>query len=181
MLTSSFNNQKQIFIAGWIIGAVLLLLYNGFAINDFYKPQASSGMKELAHLKFKWKDFFKNQNSVGNNKPDQSDYDRLFSKFTKKLKSTLIPAVIPEKTQKELVKKIVPKLPDLTGIVKNFDVHGKIRLLAMLDGLILSEQKIINEFKVEKITEKGITLKKGEQSWYIQAPEVVFSLGTRTK
>lgn len=161
--------------------AVLLLLYNGFAINIFYKPQASSGMEDLAHLQFNCEDFLKKQNFAEKNKPDRIDYDRLFSKFTKKSKITLKAAAIREETKKEVIKKVEPKLPDLTGIVKSFNVYGKIRLLAMLDGLVLSEQEIINEFKVEKITEKGITLKKGEDSWYIQAPEVVFSLGTRTK
>ena len=159
----------------------MLLLYNGFAINSFYKPQSSTGMNNLEHLKFKWKDFLKNQNSAKNNKTDPIDYDRLFSKFTKKSNSTLEPAAIQEETQKSPVKKVEPKLPVLTGIVKSFDVYGKIRLLAMLDGLVLSEQETINEFKVEKITEKGITLKKGKQSWYIQVPEVAFSLGTWTK
>ncbi|WDN90579.1 hypothetical protein BuS5_03550 [Desulfosarcina sp. BuS5] len=175
------DNKKPIFIGGWILVAVLLLLYNGFVINNFYKPQASIGMENLAHLKLKCEDLFKNQNYVANNKADRIDYDRLFSKFTKKSKITPKTAATREEIQKEVIKKVEPKLPDLTGIVKSFNVYGKIRLLAMLDGLVLSEQGIINEFKVEKITEKGITLKKGEDSWYIQAPEVVFSLGTRTK
>ena len=61
-----FDNKKPIFIGGWILVAVLLLLYNGFAINNFYKPQASIGMENLAHLKFKCEDFFKNQNYVAN-------------------------------------------------------------------------------------------------------------------
>lgn len=178
MLTS-FNNRKLIFITGWIWGAVLLLLYNGFEINNFYKPLVSREMEDLAHLEFKWKDCLKNQNSAENNNTDRIDYDRLFLKFTKKSKKIVKPGSTTEETQKALFKKIEPKLPKLTGIVKSFDVHGKISLFAMLDGLALSEHEVINEFKVEKITKKGITLKKGEESWYIQVPEVIFSLGHR--
>ncbi|MBL0716608.1 MAG: hypothetical protein JJV89_01045 [Desulfosarcina sp.] len=180
MLTS-FNNKKQIFIGGWILGAVLLLLYNGFEINNFDKPQASREMEKLLQIKLKWEDFSKNQDSIKKNKPDQIDYDRLLPKFTKKKKSPHNPAVIAQEAPKELVKKIEPILPTLAGIVKNFDIDGKISLFAMLDGMVLSEHEAINEFKVEKITEQGITLKKGEKSWYIQMPEVIFSLGSQTK
>ena len=70
-------------------------------------------------------------------------------------------------------------LPPLTGIFQLSDVLGNIRMLAVIDGKVYSEGAVVQGFTIQKITEKGVGMTKAGTSWFVQAPEVYYSLDKR--
>lgn len=66
--------------------------------------------------------------------------------------------------------------PDITGILEITDSGGKLRTAAMVGGMVVYENDKVLGFLIEEISEKGITLTKGGGSWFVEAPQVPYSI-----
>jgi len=67
------------------------------------------------------------------------------------------------------------RLPTLSGILRNTDIHGHATATAVIDGQWLKVDDTILGFKIQKIQEDGVTITSKGQSWFLSAPEVSFS------
>lgn len=70
-------------------------------------------------------------------------------------------------------------LPALTGIVTCLSEDGSAQWLALMDGAIWSRGDQIRELTVEQIDERGIVLARGDQSWFVKAPDLSYSLAAQ--
>ena len=81
-----------------------------------------------------------------------------------------------------LVKKRAPApvaLPMLTGIMTSRSSDGGARRLAVLDGRICAEGEQLGNLTVMRIARGGVSLVKGDQAWFLKAPDIAYSLTTQ--
>lgn len=67
-------------------------------------------------------------------------------------------------------------LPTLTGIVTRLAADGTVQWLAMMDNGIWSNGDQFRELTIQRIDSRGIVLVRGDQSWFVKAPERSYSL-----
>ena len=70
-------------------------------------------------------------------------------------------------------------LPTLTGILTRRSSDGDAGHLAVLDGRICAEGDRLGNLKVMRIARGGVSLVKGDQSWFLRAPDIAYSLTTQ--
>jgi hypothetical protein len=90
-----------------------------------------------------------------------------------KKKPPKLPDVDPDENQTATQTKI--KLPSLSGILRNTDIHGRASAAAVIDGHRLKENDIIQGFRIRRILEDGVELSSSGQTWFLRAPDVVYS------
>jgi hypothetical protein len=88
-------------------------------------------------------------------------------------KAPKLPDVASDENQTVTQTKI--KLPSLSGILRNTDIHGHAYAAAVIDGHRLKENDMIQGFRIQKILEDGVELSSSGQTWFLRAPEVVYS------
>lgn len=79
-------------------------------------------------------------------------------------------------------KKVVPPpvvMPTLKGIVTSRSTDGTARQLALMDGRICAKGDQLRDFTVKWITSGGVSLVRGDQTWFLKAPEIAYSLTTQ--
>ena len=70
-------------------------------------------------------------------------------------------------------------LPTLTGIMTSRSSDGDARRLAVLDGRICTEGEQLGNLTVMRIARGGVSLVKGDQAWFLKAPDIAYSLTTQ--
>ena len=73
------------------------------------------------------------------------------------------------------VKETKIKLPILSGILRNTDIHGRAYATAVIDGHRLKENDKIQGFTIQKIMEDGVVVASNGRSWFLSAPNVAYS------
>ena len=71
------------------------------------------------------------------------------------------------------------ELPTLTGIMTSRSSDGDARRLAVLDGRICAEGEQLGNLTVMRIARGGVSLVKGDQAWFLSAPDLAYSLTTQ--
>jgi hypothetical protein len=67
------------------------------------------------------------------------------------------------------------RLPVLSGILRNTDIHGRAYATAVIDGQRLKENDKIEGFRIRKILEDGVIVTSNGRSWLISTPGVAYS------
>jgi len=70
-------------------------------------------------------------------------------------------------------------LPTLTGMMTSRSSDGSARRLALLDGRICAEGEQLGNFTVTRIARGGVSLAKGDQAWFLKAPDIAYSITTQ--
>ncbi|MBR9985319.1 MAG: hypothetical protein KFF68_05360 [Desulfosarcina sp.] len=70
-------------------------------------------------------------------------------------------------------------LPTLTGILTSRSSDGDAMQLAVLDGRICAEGDRLDNLTVMRIARGGVSLVKGDQAWFLPAPDLAYSLTTQ--
>lgn len=70
-------------------------------------------------------------------------------------------------------------LPTLTGIMTSRSSDGDAWRLAVLDGRICAEGEQLGNLTVMRIARGGVSLVRGDQAWFLKAPDIVYSLTTQ--
>jgi hypothetical protein len=90
-------------------------------------------------------------------------------------KVTVKPAPDKRPAEKRTVARPV-KLPHLRGIVTRRSSDGSTRRLALMDGRIWGEGDRLGDLTVARIGTRGVSLARGDKSWFLKAPDTTYSL-----
>lgn len=70
-------------------------------------------------------------------------------------------------------------LPRLAGIMTSRSTDGTIRYLALMDGRVWAEGDQLQDLTVRQIASRGVTMARGDQSWFVKTPEIAHSVITQ--
>ncbi len=176
------SNPKRMIIGLWVLAALLILWYNAVAMTSLLdqpmtglSPQARESMTKWQRLEIQIESQLKEKFSA-----------QEFDKFLSAIDIEKVKAILPPKKTKpqinvakkttEPVKKKEIVLPELNGIVAIHDAAGETIHLAVIDGKTREEKSRIGDFLLERIDAEGILITREGKSWYIDAPQVAFSV-----
>ncbi|MDY6972214.1 MAG: hypothetical protein SV775_07775 [Thermodesulfobacteriota bacterium] len=166
--------RKSLFIGGWILAALVLLVYNGFELTTLLYPNhpthfVRSRLVDTVH--HKWIQF--RQLCLEPIKEGKDDIDHVLARFHPPFVERGGKSMIARGGNEE---KKNTELPSLKGILQVTDVLGNVRRLAVIDGIRLAEQDTVRGYMLREISDKGVLLEKGDAVSFIPVPEVPFSL-----
>jgi hypothetical protein len=111
-----------------------------------------------------------------------SGMDMLTSRYTPRVVEEEKPVVQQPSAPFSIVKKKAPApvvLPALTGTMTSRSSDGSARRLAVLDGRLCAEGDRLGGFTVKRIARGGVSLIRGNQAWFLKAPDIAYSLTTQ--
>jgi hypothetical protein len=181
---------KRWMMGGWVLAALLIFAYNAQLASTVLETPLPGHSRE-ASLAMQKARQLERQSAEKKAQEEDKDFsiqkivatlDRGLTKIKQEISLPKQPVKIRKsKGEKEVVKTVEKEepiiLPVLTGIVQVFDAEGKGKLLAAMDGEIYQENEFVKAFRIQQITDKGVTLAKGDKTWQIKAPSVNFSIG----
>jgi hypothetical protein len=176
------SNPKRLIIGLWVLAALLILWYNAVAMTSLLdqpmvglSTQARESMTKWQRLEIQIESQLKETFSA-----------QEFDKFLSAIDIEKVKAILPVKKTKPKtkaakktttpVKKKEIILPKLNGIVAIHDAGGQTIHLAVIDGKTRDEKSQIGDFTLERIDAEGILISQEDESWFIHAPQVAFSV-----
>ncbi len=172
----TLGSRKRLCIGGWVLVAFIFLGYNGFVLASLFSPPIAGLSKETRLASRKWLGLEKKISLIMKESVDNIDLKPIVSKFAPDLKVVKKQPPQSESQLFEFEGNLEIKLPVLTGIMQILDARGNQRSFALIEGKRLMEKDSIRGFNVQKVTNKGVVLTKKGKTWFIQTPEVYFSL-----
>ena len=70
-------------------------------------------------------------------------------------------------------------LPTLSGIMTHRSSDGQAHRLAVMDGRVWVAGDRLRDLTIEWIDDGGVYLVKGDQAWFLKAPDITYSLTSR--
>jgi len=170
------GSKKRFITGSWILASLLLVGYNGATLITLFNPQFVERSVEVKLASIKWKQL-KQRTSQAMEILKDFNLELVLKKFVPgyhiQERNNTVPQGLKGRETTESM------LPPLTGIMRFSDVHGNKKMLAVIAGKSYSVGTDVQGFTIQEITENGVGLKKAGTSWFIQTPEVYFSLDKR--
>lgn len=172
-----YGTYQRLAIAGLILGAFLLLVYNYFQILSLegqplkgHSPtikQMESNLAKLDGLLSEESTLIAQSRLFGN----------FFDRYKQKKKESPSTRVVSpaEKTHSPVkaVEKVI--LPELGGIVEINGIDGRLRYKALIDGGIYRVEDRVRQYVVKQITGSGVVLQHGQRRWFVKNTQPRFS------
>ena len=178
------GKDKGLFLVGLILAALLIIGVNSLAFIRLIDSSSPTKEPEQVMLARQKQVRLGQETALARKEErDMTDPDMIFAKYTSNISNILqyedkkYGKIENNREGKKEKEKRGLVLPVLTGITQRFDINGNVHMLATMDGMNLAEHQKVREFTVNRITERGVILKKGVEHWFVPAPEVCFSLG----
>jgi len=169
----AIGGKKRFIIGSWILASLLLVGYNGATLVTLFNPQLVERSDEVKLASRKWKQL-KQGTSQDMEILRDFNLDLILSKFVPGHHIQEGKSIDSQGLNGKAAFESI--LPPLTGIMRLSNVHGSKRMLAVIDGNAYSEGAQVQGFTIQEITEKGVGLTRAGTSWFVQTPEVYFSL-----
>ena len=174
----AWGTRNQIFIGLWVIAGLAVVGMNGFALMSLMdQPLAgySAGVRQV-NLGFQQYRRLLNAETMDLS----SGMDRLVQRFA--IKAPMVESQEasdkrqpPMKVEKK-VKSPPVTLPVLAGIVTSRRASGEEYRLALLNDGLFSEGDMLKNFTIRKISGDGVLVAKGKKTWFLQRPDIAYSL-----
>jgi hypothetical protein len=174
------GNRIQALVGLWILAGLMVLGVNGAMLMSLLdEPLAGhSGGVRMADQGFRKYRMLVSAQA----EKITSGMDLLTSRFTPEFVREEKPVVQQPPATRSLAKKRAPApvvLPVLTGIMTSRSSDGRAGRLAVLDGRICAEGDRLGSHTVMRIARGGVSLVKGDQTWFLKAPDIAYSLTTQ--
>ena len=173
---TTLGNMQRWCHGGWALAALILISINGFGFLSIegqalegYSPLIKSLQQKLTQLEkklFVQKVIAMGKNEVQHlfvayhqNRPDTVQNNEMFKEVNRASKTTNEPV-----------------LPSLNGIIQMKDSSGSAYYTALIDGKSYHEKDRVMNFVVAKISLHGIELSRSGKHWFIQRPNVYYSI-----
>jgi hypothetical protein len=163
-------------IGGWILAALFILGYNGFALTSVFSPPIVGRSIETRLASQKWLKLEEKLALIQKEAIGDIDFEPIVAKFMLEAEEEKkqSPQLQVEPTQLSIEIEVKP--PELTGIMKISDSHGNEQWFALIQGRRLQEKDSVSGFTIQKITNKGVVIEKKGETWFLATPEIYFSL-----
>lgn len=176
------GNTKKMVMGGWILATLFVVAYNGFQLAPLFAPPVvgySDAVKSVIGKRYSFeaqvlsarqsaRQFDPTGITAGVDRPPEKREEPNAGPPAS-IASETASGADAGGTQTE------PLPPQLQGIFRVSDIHGNVKLRALLEGRILREKDRIGDFTVKQISDKGILLTKDARSWFLKSPNVPFS------
>ncbi|MFH0729045.1 MAG: hypothetical protein V2B19_22240 [Pseudomonadota bacterium] len=176
------GNTKKMVMGGWILATLFIVAYNGFQLAPLFSPPIV-GYSDAVKSVIGKRHSFETQVLSARQSARQFDpagitagVDRSPEKKEEPI-SAPPPSIASETTSGAAAggAETESPPPKLQGIFRVSDIHGNVKLRALLAGKIMREKDRIGDFTVKQISDKGVLLTKDERSWFLESPNVPFS------
>ncbi|MBU4319208.1 MAG: hypothetical protein KKF30_18270 [Proteobacteria bacterium] len=171
-----YGNNNKLLSGLWILAGCFFIGLNGhgfMALMDDPLPEPS---REASAARLKFQSF---QETLANRFEikDSAAWDLMNRKFSivKENISKPVPLNDIPSGEEVLAEKQV-RQPVLSGILSFTNGKGEKGYLAILDGITLGEREQVNGITVTGINEKGVMVRRGGSEWFINTPDVGFSV-----
>jgi hypothetical protein len=169
-------SRIKIVTGALILAALLLLWYSGVKLLRIYDTPLVGVSSESRLAKQKWnnlEDLMKER--------EKRDWSKSIDTLIKE-----IPVAKPETTPENPVSsqeieavdryevKDIP--PVIMGITIPSDTLNKQKALVLINGITYSENDEVSGYLIEKITKEGVSFKKNGQRFFVDAPEILYSV-----
>ena len=171
-----WGNVQRWCHGGWVLAALILISINGFGFLSIegqtvegYSPLIKSLQQKLTQLE--------NERSVqktiamGNN-----EIRHLFVAYHQAKPDTIQNNEMSEEVNRPSKTTNDPILPSLNGIIQMKDSFGSAYYTAIINGKSYGEKDRVMNFVVTKISLRGIELSRSGKRWFIQCPNVYYSI-----
>ena len=169
------NNKQLICFTIWILSAVFILLFNtskiftlidkNYEVNNDEITEAGQKSIQLTELI--------NRN-IQDRKKFQINFKKIKHAYSKKIRTLLKKTNKNQDTHK--TDKIVQiKPPHLSGIIFVSNMYGNLKASAIIDNKKYSEKDMVNDFRINKITPKGVLFTKNKSQWFVPSPDNYYS------
>jgi hypothetical protein len=172
---SASNNRA--FIGAWFIAAMCVLGVNLEKLGEVHSPPEAANSPLVNALRFKL------------HLCEQLLYERKTSSgepWQKPIVAASLPqpAEAPQRRPEEAPAEpgrepgtdLTFQMPRLSGILMVASGSAGSRYAAVLDGRVFSAKETCNGFKIEEIGLNGVRLSQNKRSWFVPAPEVLYSI-----
>ena len=158
------------------MAAFIFLGFNGFALTSLFSPPLVGRSIETRLASQKWLQLEDKLALVRKGAIGDIDFEPIVARFMPNWseEKKQPPKLEVEPTQFE--EEIEIKPPVLSGIMKISDSHGKVRWFALIEGRRLKENESVRDFTIKKITNEGVEIGRKGETWFLQTPEIYFSL-----
>ncbi len=173
--TKISGSSQRLVLSGWIIAALILIGYNSSRLMTLLSPPIVERSMEVKLASQKWRQL-------------QNKISRGSEEFTEAINlDTALLGISPgpdndipklsdiSSDENKSAQQTKIRLPILSGILRNTDIHGRTYATAVIDGHRLKVNDRIQGFKIQKILEDGVVVTSGGQSWLLNAPDVTYS------
>jgi hypothetical protein len=175
-----FDNRLHAFIGLWILAGLVVAGINGTMLLSLLdEPLAgySNGVRNADRA-------FRQYRILLTAEADKitSGMERLTSWFKPAVVEEEKPALNKTPAPPSSAKKEAPPpvtLPTLTGVMTSRSADGSVRRQALLDGRIFAEGDPLGRFTVKRIAREGVSLVRGDRTWFLKAPDIAFSIATQ--
>jgi len=175
------SNPKRMIIGLWVLAALLILWYNAAAMTSLLdqplaglSPQAKAAITKWQRLEMQITSQLK-----------ETLHIQELEKYLTAIDMEKVKAILPKKDTKPKpaakkealpVKKEEVILPKVNGIVEIHNAAGESVFRAIIDGKTREVKSRIGDFLLVRIDTSGVLLTRKGESWFIDAPQVEFSV-----
>ncbi len=156
--------------------ALLLLWYSGVKLLLLYDTPLIGVSSESRLAKQKWNNlegFIKERS-----KRDWSKSIDALIKVMPVLKpeNTPGPSISSQENQEVVRYEVKETPPAIMGIIIPSDTLNKQKALVLINGINYSVNDEVSGYMIEKITKEGVSFKKNGRRFFIDAPEILYSV-----
>lgn len=174
-LTKISGSWQRLTLSGWILAALLLIAYNGSKLMVLLSPPITGRSMEVKLASQKWRQLQDKISHASGEYLEAINLDMAFLGISSGSDSSEpdlpdIPSATVDKGHQTKL-----QLPILSGILHNTDIHGRTFAFAIIDGHRWKENDRVQEFKIQKIMDNGVTVTHNGQKWFLSAPNVPYT------
>lgn len=173
--TKILGSWQRLALSTLILAALLLIGYNGSKLMVLLSPPISGRSTEVKLASQKWQQL---QNKISQRSKvfiEDIDLDTALLRTSSNSGSIKHSPVVISSNGEEIVRHVTIKPPIISGILRNTNIHGQAYSLAIIDGHRFKENDRVQGFRIQQIKDDGVVVTRGNQKWFIRAPNVSYS------
>jgi len=156
-----------------VLLALCLIGYNTIMIVSLYDRPLIGASRESRSANEKWgrlEGLLKKQGAVADVRQINFKIIEASSPAEK------IADVIPDAQAAPAQKVSENELPVVMGMLKTVKSDGRSQTAVIINNRPFTENDVVSGFMIKQITEKGIYLTKGKRNWFVNTPDISYSM-----
>ncbi len=169
------GSWQRLVLSCWIIAALILIGYNSSKLMALLSPPIAERSMEVKLASQKWRQL---QNIISRGSKaftEVIDLDTALLGISPSSDNNKPKLANISSDENKSAQQTIIRLPILSGILRNTDIHGRTYATAVIDGHRLKVGDRIQGFKIQKILADGVVVTSSGQSWFLSAPDVEYS------
>ena len=169
------TNKQLICFTAWILSAAFILFFNTFKIFTMLNKNYEINQDEITEAEQKSIQLTELiDRNIQAKKKFHANFKKIKHTYSKKTKALLKKSNHNHDIcQPDKIMRIKP--PHLSGIIFVTNMLGRLKASAIIDNKKYSEKEQVNDFRINKITSKGVLFTKNKKQWFVLSPDNYYS------